>query len=774
MAHHDVGHFAGHRHQVVGHVAVAQRAVGVVEALLEQRAADALHDGAAHLLVHQHGVDDAPAVLHRPVLEQPDEAGVRVHLDVADLHPVGEDEGVVALRVVARHHQLGREVLRQRVAAEVGDAAQFGQVQQRLAAVAVDDRAAVDAQALALALQDGFGRGQDVLAQHAAGLQHGLAADARAAAGPGAAAVGRGVGVAGDHAHAGQVHAHRVGGDLAEDALGPLALLADAAHHRQRPAGLQAQRGAVLAGDARPADAVEGGAGVGQLDQRGHADAAVHARLAQRGLLGAQRVVVHQAPGLAQAGLVRQHLELDARGAGGRVGVVRDHVGFAQRDRVDAQPRGHAVHQRLGHGAGDGVAHAPVLAGGRLVLEHHLQRSAVVPVLVGPAREVDDLVALDAAGAREHAEGADAGEVVDLEGQDLAGLGGRDAALDAVLAGVDVGDEALQPVGHELHRPLEHHAQRDGREVVGVGVHLDAEAAAHVAAQHAHLLLLQAELPAIQVLHHVRRLERVVHGQLAVRQRACGVPVGDLAARLQRDAGVAAEDVGLLEDRVGPGEGFVDAAGVQLALEAQVVAQLGVDQRRGRVQRGLGVEHGGQVFPLHLQQRQRVLGAGAGFGHHRHHRLALPGGAVHRHRVLRRALDAGQVRQRGHPGLAQLGDLGAHHHGDHAGQRLRRGAVDARDAHVRHRAAPEHHVRQAGQLDVVDVLAAALRQPAHALAGQRHADVALVFGDRGQLGAQVAVQRDFGGVVHALTCSSAKRPACCWASTAHTASTMAW
>ena len=62
--------------------AVQQLALGVVEALLEQRAADALHDAAADLLVHQHRVDDGAAILHHPVLQQLDEAGLGVDLDV--------------------------------------------------------------------------------------------------------------------------------------------------------------------------------------------------------------------------------------------------------------------------------------------------------------------------------------------------------------------------------------------------------------------------------------------------------------------------------------------------------------------------------------------------------------------------------------------------------------------------------------------------------------------------------------------------------------------
>ena len=238
------------------------------------------------------------------MLEQPDESGVDVDLDVADLHAVGEDERVVALRVVARDHQLGREGLGQRVGAEVGDAAELGEVEQAFAGVRIDHRAAMHLEPGPLALQDRLGGGEDVFAQHEPGLQHRLAADAGAARGPGAAAVGRGVGVTGDHAHAVDADTDRIGRDLREDGLGALALLAHAGHHRDHAAGLEPDRGAILRGDARAAHAIEGGAGVGQLDQRGDADAAVHALGTQRGLLGAQRVVVAQRARLAQAGLV--------------------------------------------------------------------------------------------------------------------------------------------------------------------------------------------------------------------------------------------------------------------------------------------------------------------------------------------------------------------------------------------------------------------------------------------------------------------------------------
>ena len=79
-------------------------------------------------------------------------------------------------------------------------------------------------------------------------------------------------------------------------------------------------------------------------------------------------------------------------------------------------------------------------------------------------------------------------------------------ALDAMVAGVDVGDEALEPVGDELDRPLEQLRQRHRRHLVGIGVHLDAERAADVLGDDAHLVLLEPEVLGEQVLHHVRRL----------------------------------------------------------------------------------------------------------------------------------------------------------------------------------------------------------------------------------------------------------------------------
>jgi hypothetical protein len=103
-----------------------------------------------------------------------------------------------------------------------------------------------------------------------------------------------------------------------------------------------------------------------------------------------------------------------------------------------------------------GVAHTAVLAGRRLVLEHHVELGAVVLVLVGTTHQVDHLVAFDRAGAGEHGVRADAGEVIHIEAEDLAVTIDRNACLDVVVARVDVAGETLQSVRHELHRAAQH------------------------------------------------------------------------------------------------------------------------------------------------------------------------------------------------------------------------------------------------------------------------------------------------------------------------------
>ncbi len=188
-----------------------------------------------------------------------------------------------------------------------------------------------------------------------------------------------------------------------------------------------------------------------------------------------------------------------------------------------------------------------------------------------------------------------------------------DPRLHAVVAGMDVGDEALDAVGDELDRALEQLRQRHRRHLVGIGVHLDAERAADVLGDDAHLVLLEVEVLGEQVLHHVRRLGAVIDGQAPL----AGVPVGEDGARLVGDAGMAAEHEGGLHHRVGVLEPLVGVAGDMHALEGEIVAELGMDHQRRRIERGLGVGDRRQLLVADLDQLAGVLGFGAGACDHR-------------------------------------------------------------------------------------------------------------------------------------------------------------
>jgi hypothetical protein len=84
----DVRHLVGHRHQVVCHGSVQEIAILAVDAFLVENRADPLHDPPAHLLVHQERIDDAPAIVDRPLAENLDESGLAIDFHVARLHAI--------------------------------------------------------------------------------------------------------------------------------------------------------------------------------------------------------------------------------------------------------------------------------------------------------------------------------------------------------------------------------------------------------------------------------------------------------------------------------------------------------------------------------------------------------------------------------------------------------------------------------------------------------------------------------------------------------------
>ena len=262
-------------------------------------------------------------------------------------------------------------------------------------------------------------------------------------------------------------------------------------------------------------------------------------------------------------------------------------------------------------------------------------------------------------------------------------------------------------------------------------------------------MLFETEVLGEQVLHHVRRLRALIDGQALL----AGIPVGDDGARLVGDAGMAAEHECRLDHRVRLGKTLVGIAGIERALEGEIVAERGMDHRRRRIERGFGVGDGGQRLVVDVDQRAGVFGFGARARDHGAHRFALPAGALDGDGVLRRRFDALEMREHADPRRDHLGKLGAGDDRDHARRFLRRRGVDAFDARMRVRRAHEGDVRHARQHDVADILAAPLRQPRQIRPRHRAADIGIRPVERGEAGRLV------GGDFHRGRCYNPLIPA---------------
>src|SRR5947209_1239781 len=139
------------------------------------------------------------------------------------------------------------------------------------------------------------------------------------------------------------------------------------------------------------------------------------------------------------------------------------------------------------------MTNGAVLAHEVLVLEYDAGPRAIILRHIRAANEVDDLVCFDRAGARIHRVGSDSGEIVDLKRCDGPVALDTDSSHAAMIAGMNIGVKTLDPVGHKLDRPPQQLRQRIGCHLVGIDMDLDAEGAADILADHAHLLPLKPE-----------------------------------------------------------------------------------------------------------------------------------------------------------------------------------------------------------------------------------------------------------------------------------------
>ena len=188
----DRRHLARGRRHVVGEIGGEDAAGLVVDDFFEQRVADALGDAAMHLALGDHRIDDAAGVLRDQILLDRDLAGLDVHLDDGHVAGVGERAGRI---VGAGLGQAGLDLAVEAVRLRVGLARHLG---DRHRAVGAGDlgRAVFQHDVAGRRFQQVAGDLDQLGAHLARRDQRGAAGDHQRAAGEGAPAVGRGVGVA--------------------------------------------------------------------------------------------------------------------------------------------------------------------------------------------------------------------------------------------------------------------------------------------------------------------------------------------------------------------------------------------------------------------------------------------------------------------------------------------------------------------------------------------------------------------------------------------------
>src|SRR5262249_4264081 len=117
------------------------------------------------------------------------------------------------------------------------------------------------------------------------------------------------VGISQDYADAVHRNPEHASHNLRGKRFRSLSLLGDTGLTDYRTLRIEPHRDAILRGYFRAAYTIKRGAGIGDLDEAGDADAAMDVPCPQGRLLRPQRVVVHHLDKLGQRRMVRQLLE---------------------------------------------------------------------------------------------------------------------------------------------------------------------------------------------------------------------------------------------------------------------------------------------------------------------------------------------------------------------------------------------------------------------------------------------------------------------------------
>jgi len=399
---------------------------------------------------------------------------------------------------------------------------------------------------------------------------------------------------------------------------------------------------------------------------------------------------------------VRQIAHHDTSRRCGRVDAGPAVIAASHLGRINAEFSRRRIDEVLGNAAGDWHTHTTIRAHCGLVLEHHAQPCAKRPGRVRRTGQGDRMQTFAGTRARVQREGADLDNVIDLEAEHRAVRSHRDRGFDDVAARMDVVDEGLQPVRNKLDRAPEQHGRGGDGNFVVVQMQLDAERAANVGHDHAHIRFRQTKQFGVDGPHLVRHLRRVVDRQAAY----AGIELGQQRACLQRHPGVARELQRAPDDMIGAGESGIRVAGADAVLESDVAVERRMQRRipslrpMHRLCREQRVGQRLEFPPRHLDQGQGILRQRPGFRNDDRHRLALPQHALHGERRLRRRTVIGQGGESGGPCRAHRADLPAVERSHHTGCLSRRAEIDALDQRMGKRTAQERRMQRAGNAHV--------------------------------------------------------------------------
>ena len=607
----DHRHLDGGRHRVVHERRGQRLARLVVDDLLVDGAADTLRDPAVEVRVREQRIDDLARVMGEDVAEDLEEPGLRVDLDDAgdrSVRPRGVGaEPALLLRLVVDVSDL--EVVRDlerrldvihvaAVSVAVGLRGDLGEPER--ASGCAPDR------------EDALG-GLDVFGSHfehprgdvghlpaklAGGLVRGRPAHDDAPRAVVAEAPRARVGVALDHADAADLASERVGRDLGDRRLVAAAGGGDAGEDHHVAARGHANRGAVVAAD--------------------H-DRARYGCTLRRQLLADPEADPPPFPACLFLELrevpVADQLERPFQDEGVVAAVEHGSGGLRVRERI-----------RL-----DEVAEPDIRAVAPGDLRHvvddpiHQERGRVLPIapvgvprtLVRHDREelhpdvrdvVDGRQAVPGherhSPAEQGAGGADVGDHPDLNPRDAPVLLVRRFVGEAGVAGVPADEEVLRALFDPFDRPAELLARVADQRLLLERRLLEAEGSADPWLDHADLRLRQAQRFREVDPQRVRVLRRVPDGEEVLVR----VVARQHAARFQRrprDA-VAFDDAA--HDPVACSrEGLGRLADLEVARDDEVLAPFGLDQRRARLHRLLGIGDRGQLLVVDLDQAERLV-----------------------------------------------------------------------------------------------------------------------------------------------------------------------